>query len=122
MVCFVVLAVAPAVKQVADGAGGTVSLQSAWPLRVLQATLLVGYATAGLCKVFHGNWLGDADILWTQVQGSYRTETAAWLLQFLAFYLLFLDAGQLHALRAWLGQSLRLAGGMLAFRGAGREV
>jgi len=180
VVCFVVLAVAPAVKQVADGAGGTVSLQSAWPLRVLQATLLVGYATAGLCKVFHGNWLGDADILWTQVQGSYRTETAAWLLrvlpragwsfmmysallfevaapplfafrrtrgvafvwgigfhlliavtmnklvlfslQFLAFYLLFLDAGQLHALRAWCGQSLRLAGGMLAFRGAGREV
>jgi len=81
VVCFVVLACAPASVKMADGKGGTVRRQSAWPLRVLQATLLIGYATAGFCKIFHGNWLGDPDILWTQVQGSYRTETAAWMLR-----------------------------------------
>ncbi len=54
---------------------------SAWPLRVLQSMLLCMYCTAGTCKILHGNWLKQPDVLWTQVQGIYRTELAAWLLR-----------------------------------------
>jgi hypothetical protein len=176
IVGFLILALAPAVRRIPGDDGRPVERQSAWPLRTLQATLLIGYATAGWCKIFHGNWLGDPDILWTQVQGSYRTETAAWMLrilpkaawsammyaalafevaapvlftvrrlrgiafvvgigfhlliavtmnklilfslQFLTFYLLFLGAGEIHALRAWFAGSARLAGSILAGRRA----
>lgn len=55
--------------------------QSAWPLRILQATLLIQYGTAGWCKILHGDWLQDPSVLWSQVQGVYRTEFASWLLQ-----------------------------------------
>lgn len=54
---------------------------SAWPLRVLQTMLLCMYFTAGSCKVLHGTWLKEPDVLWTQVQGVYRTELAAWLIR-----------------------------------------
>jgi len=55
-------------------------LQSAWPLRVLQATIILQFFTAGWCKVAHGDWLRDPYVLWTQVQGVYRTPFAEWLL------------------------------------------
>ncbi len=55
--------------------------QSAWPLRLLQMTLLVQYFTAGWCKAAHGDWLRNPDVLWSQVQGAYCTPVAAWLLQ-----------------------------------------
>ncbi len=61
-------------------ATGTVS---SWPTRIIQATLLIQYATAGWCKVLHGDWIEHPDCLWTQVQGSYRTEIAAYLLRVL---------------------------------------
>lgn len=57
--------------------------QSAWSLRVLQATLLIQYFTAGWCKVAHGDWLKNPYVLWSQIQGIYRTEFAAWLLHVL---------------------------------------
>jgi hypothetical protein len=56
---------------------------SVWPVRVLQATLLVMYFTAGTCKVLWGDWLRDSHVLYSQVQGPYRTEAAAWLLRHL---------------------------------------
>lgn len=55
-------------------------MQSAVVLRVLQATLILQYAAAGLAKL-EGDWLTGHDILWTQVQGVYRTEVAAWALR-----------------------------------------
>jgi hypothetical protein len=55
-------------------------MQSAVVLRVLQATLILQYAAAGLAKL-EGDWLTGHDILWTQVQGVYRTEAAAWALR-----------------------------------------
>lgn len=54
---------------------------SVWPIRILQATLILVYFTAGTCKVVAGDWLRDSHVLWWQVQGPYRTEAAAWLLR-----------------------------------------
>lgn len=90
MLGYLVLALAPAPVPVAID-GRQVLRQSAWPLRVLQATLLIEYFTAGTCKIFHGDWLhlgfyhGDwkqnPDVLWSQVQGVYCTAIAAWMLR-----------------------------------------
>jgi hypothetical protein len=78
---FAVMAFAPSPRAVAGADGVTVVRQSAWPVRVLQGTLLIQYFTAGTCKVMHGDWLNQTDVLWTQVQGYYRTDLAAWMLR-----------------------------------------
>ena len=57
--------------------------RSVWPIRVLQATLLIQYFTAGWCKIAHGDWLQNPYVLWSQVQGIYRTDFAAWMLRVL---------------------------------------
>jgi len=54
---------------------------SAWALRVLQATLVIQFFTAGWCKVAHGDWLQNPYVLWSQIQGIYRTDIAAWMLR-----------------------------------------
>jgi len=59
------------------------SVESAWRARALQATLLLLYALAGLCKAVHGDWLTNGDVLVTQVQGVARTALAARLLEVL---------------------------------------
>jgi hypothetical protein len=58
-------------------------LQSAWALRVLQVTMTIHYFGAGWCKVTHGDWLENPYVLWSQVQGVYRTDVASWLLRHL---------------------------------------
>ena len=60
-------------------------MQSAAPLRVLQATLILHYFAAGLAKA-GGDWFKGGDVLWSQVQGVYRTELAAWLLRHLPLW------------------------------------
>lgn len=55
-------------------------MQSAAPLRVLQATLILQYFAAGLAKA-GGDWLKGGEVLWSQVQGVYRTDLAAWALR-----------------------------------------
>lgn len=55
----------------------------AWPIRVLQVSLLIHYVASGLCKALRGDWLAYDDVLWVQVQGVYCTEAAAWLLRVL---------------------------------------
>lgn len=77
---FAVLACAPRPVSAGGAEGEGRMIQSAWPIRVLQATLLIQYGTAGLCKVVHGDWLQNPSGLWTHVQGNYRTATAAYLL------------------------------------------
>lgn len=81
IVGFLVLLLTP-LKRVAVGDSGKRRpvLESAWPERTLQATALIQIFTAGTCKVFRGDWLQHNDVLWTQIQGIYRTEFAAWLL------------------------------------------
>jgi len=67
---YVVLLLAP--RRDSDGA-----IASAWPLRVLQITLLAQYFGAGLCKAVYGDWSAYPDTLWAQVQSEYRTDLAA---------------------------------------------
>lgn len=57
-------------------------IASAWGLRILQWTYFILIFSAGLCKVFNGNWLEHNDVLWTQIQGTYRTEIAAIMLTY----------------------------------------
>ena len=56
-------------------------LASAWPLRTLQATLVLQYFGAGVCKAVHGDWLAHADTLWYQMQLPYRNAAAAWMVR-----------------------------------------
>jgi hypothetical protein len=58
---------------------------SAAPLRVIQATLILQYFAAGLAKA-DGAWLKGGDVLWGQVQGVFRTGTAAWALRTLPLW------------------------------------
>jgi hypothetical protein len=81
------LGLAPSPREIREG-GRLIVRQSAWPLRVLQATLLVQYFGAGVCKIFHGDWLIadgalaiNQNVLWSQVQGIYATDFGAFLLR-----------------------------------------
>lgn len=69
-----------------DSATGLL-MQSAAPLRVIQATLILQYFAAGLAKADGGDWLKSHDILWGHVQGVYRTELAAWCLRHFPLWL-----------------------------------
>lgn len=80
---FAVLAAQPRAQEFRTAAGETVLRHSAWALRTLQATLLIQYFTAGTCKTIFGDWLVHTDVLWSHVQGVYRTEMAAWMLRVL---------------------------------------
>jgi len=55
-------------------------------MRVIQATLLLQYLAAGTSKAFMGDWLKYSDVLYTQVQGVYRTDFAAWCLRTLPLW------------------------------------
>ncbi len=55
-------------------------------MRVIQATLLLQYLAAGTSKAFMGDWLKYNDVLYTQVQGVYRTDFAAWCLRTLPMW------------------------------------
>ena len=80
VVGFLVLALAPPLRS--QGPDGS-QRHSAWPVRVLQATLLIQYFTAGTCKVVFGDWLQHTDVLWSHAQGIHRTDTGAFLLRIL---------------------------------------
>lgn len=54
---------------------------SAWPIRALQATIVIQYFMAGVCKVLHGDWLESPYVLLTQAMGYYRTDLAALFLR-----------------------------------------
>lgn len=59
---------------------GEQQLRTAWPLRILQGTLLLQYFGAGICKV-RGGWLDNPQALWLQVQDVYMTQLAAWMVR-----------------------------------------
>jgi hypothetical protein len=107
---YFLLGCAPSPVKVEEN-GQQVELQSVWPIRIFQTTIIFQYFTAGYCKVVHGNWLdlsklkvdehgnklltndywrlldsdwlGTGNVLWTQVQGLYCTDLCAWLLRVL---------------------------------------
>lgn len=72
MFVLLILALAPAVRS---------GLQAAWPVRMLQIHLVVHYLSAGACKLRHGDWTSQSDVLWMQVQGVYMTDAAAFLVR-----------------------------------------
>lgn len=72
---FCVLALAPG----PTGQGDDATIP-AWPVRVLQLSLVAHYAASGLCKSVLGDWLSHDDVLFVQIQGIYRTDAAVWLL------------------------------------------
>lgn len=76
---YALMALAPSMHQ--DANTGRM-MQSAALLRVIQATLILQYFAAGLAKA-DGDWLKYDDVLWSQVQGVYRTEFAAFALRHL---------------------------------------
>ncbi len=76
---FLILFLAPPIRPAAEP-GGHAVLSSAWPVRTLQATILLQIFTAGMSKVLHGNWMNFQDVIWSQSQGLYRNELASWLL------------------------------------------
>ncbi|MCA9682507.1 MAG: hypothetical protein KC457_09955 [Myxococcales bacterium] len=80
----------------ADASGNDMR-QRAWPLRMLQLTLLTQYLASGLCKVGNGDWWGGEDVLWMQVQGIYMTDAAAWMVRVFPHWLW----GVLEALALW---------------------
>ena len=53
-------------------------MTSGWIVRIFQLTLVIQYIGAGICKFYWGDWLGRNDIIWTQAQGHYKNELAAW--------------------------------------------
>lgn len=59
--------------------------QRAWPLRMLQIMLVAQYFGSGLCKSIKGDWWTGEDVLWTQVQGVYMNDFAAWLVRTLPY-------------------------------------
>lgn len=78
------------------GEDGALRLRSAWPLRILQGTLLLEYLGAGLCKAVHGDYLGHDDVLWYQLQLEFMTDTSAWMVRSLPDW--FFTASQWAAL------------------------
>jgi hypothetical protein len=64
----------------ATGQQQPAQLRSAWPVRVLQATLLLQYFGAGICKL-RGDWLDSSQVLWLQAQDVYMTDLSAWMVR-----------------------------------------
>lgn len=67
---------------VRDATSGRLMI-SAVPVRLIQGTLILQYLAAGCAKAFKGDWLKYSDVLYTQVQGVFRTDFAAWCLRHL---------------------------------------
>jgi hypothetical protein len=72
-----VLALAPAITRDDTGKAPGDETMPAWPVRILQLTLMVHYATSGICKALRGDWLTHTDVLWFQLQNIYMTDIAA---------------------------------------------
>jgi len=82
VVVYAILALAPRPRKFLSQDGKTPQhLHSVWPIRIIQATLLIQYISAGFCKALHGDWLTDPFVFWSQIQGIYCTDFAAWLLR-----------------------------------------
>jgi hypothetical protein len=79
VVFFFVLSLTRAPRTFMDEDGVMRSYISAWPVRVVQATLIIQYFTAGLSKAVWGNWLSEPHALYTHAVGLYRNEVAAFL-------------------------------------------
>lgn len=83
LVAWLVLLLAPWPKRTVDDATPSEDppqLRSAWPLRILQGTVLLQYFGAGVCKL-RGGWLSSSKTLWLQAQDVYMTDLSAWMVR-----------------------------------------
>ena len=82
LVSWLVLLLAPWPSAAADpgAADQPAELRSAWPLRILQGTLLLQYFGAGVCKL-RGDWTHSSKALWLQVQDVYMNDLSAWMVR-----------------------------------------
>jgi hypothetical protein len=83
IITFLIFSFAPPARPSSTGdddADGP-ALQTAWPLRMVQVLLVCHYFASGLCKLIQGDWGKGNDVLWTQLQGFYMTDFAAWLVR-----------------------------------------
>lgn len=81
LVSWLVLLLAPWPERSGDDASEEPpQLRSAWPLRICQATVLLQYFGAGVCKL-RGDWLDSSKVLWLQAQDVYMTELSAWMVR-----------------------------------------
>lgn len=78
-----ILALAPPIAE----RDGRLRMRSAWPLRALQATLVIQLFGAGVCKLRYGPWIERGDTLWHQVQLTFMTDIAAWMVRELPMWL-----------------------------------
>jgi hypothetical protein len=69
-----------------DGVERTGLHHSAWTVRTMQATLIIQYTDAGICKLAHGDWLKHADILFGHSVGLYRTEIAGLAIHYMPHF------------------------------------
>jgi len=83
LVAFAIFCLVPGTQRVMTAGGVMAWRQSAWPLRILQTTFIIHYFCAGVCKVWPGDWLTNPDVLWSQSQGLYATDAAAFMLRHL---------------------------------------
>jgi hypothetical protein len=59
---------------------------SGWVIRIFQLTLIIQYVGAGVCKFAWGDWLYRSDVVWTQSQGHYKNQLAAWAVNDLSMF------------------------------------
>ncbi len=78
---FAILLVSPMKTIRGESSGGFDVIDSAWPLRILQATILIQFFTAGWCKYQNMDWVVRHDVLWSHAQGPYRNSISGWMLQ-----------------------------------------
>ncbi|MBE7497461.1 MAG: hypothetical protein HS117_21150 [Verrucomicrobiaceae bacterium] len=82
IIVLAVLATAPGPVRTTGGE----MLQTVAPVRILQAFVCIFYLGAGVSKAWHGVWLSHSDAVWHNIQGAYRTDFAAWCLNYLPMW------------------------------------
>jgi hypothetical protein len=83
VVFFFFLTIAPQVMTAKDGS----RWQAAWGVRFIQATIIIQYCTAGICKAACGDWLYNPQVLYTHTVGIYRTPIAAVVVEYTPYFL-----------------------------------
>jgi len=78
VVFFAFILVAPASVTAHDGS----RWHAAWAVRMVQATILIQYCTAGICKTLWGDWTYNPMVLYTHTVGIYRTDIAALVVEY----------------------------------------
>jgi|GEM_PF-2457888 len=85
IVYFFVCGIAPQPERRPGASDDEPLVMSAWPVRIIQFTLLLEYMEAGTCKLFLGDWLFQRDALWGFSQGLYKNFFSAWILNWLTW-------------------------------------